>query len=73
MLAFFEEALAVLGTRHRVGLIRADSGFLDGKSLAKLEEKVLSCIVAVKMNGLLKSQISGLTQWVGVGLGICVS
>jgi len=70
---FFEESLSVLGDRHRVGLVRADAGFFDGKFLMMLEEKILSYIVAVKMNRVLKSQISGLTQWVGVDLGICVS
>jgi hypothetical protein len=73
ILRFFEEALELLGPKHRVGLVRADSGFFDGKFLAKMESKVLSYIVAVKMNRLLKSKIAGLTQWVGVDLGICVS
>jgi hypothetical protein len=72
VLQFFEEALSLLGSKHRVGLVRTDSGFFDGKFLAKLEELILSYIVAVKMNRLLKSPIAGLTQWVGVDLGICV-
>lgn len=73
VIRFFEEAVAILGAKHRVGLVRTDSGFFDGKFLSLLEGLFLNYIVAVKMNRVLKNQMAGLTRWVGVDLGICVS
>lgn len=69
---FLEEALAILGHRHRVGLVRADSGFFSGKFLDLLEFKKISYIVAVKLNSSIRFLLEGLSNWTAVGVGIWV-
>lgn len=71
--AFFEEALSFLGDRHRVALVRADSGFFGGDFLKMLESKFIRYIVAVRMNPIVRSTVSGLSNWVSVDEGIAVS
>lgn len=70
---FFEEALGLLGSKHKVGLVRADSGFFVGKFLSFLEQRLFRYIVAVKMNAVVRRQMTGLTNWVAVDTGIGVS
>jgi Transposase DDE domain group 1 len=61
---FFQEVLNVLGSRHRVGLLRADSGFCIGSFLDLLEEKKIDYIVVARLMGVLRRQIAGLKSWV---------
>jgi len=70
---FFEEALTVIGPCHKVGLVRADSGFFVGAFLSLLESKRINYIVSARMNPVIRNMIAGLKAWVGVDKGIAVS
>lgn len=70
---FTEEALALLGTRHHVGLIRADGGFYDGGFLATLESKTIAYVVSAHMTGPLRHEIAAMKQWLNVEKGIDVA
>lgn len=70
---FTEEALTLLGSRHRVGLIRADSGFYDGGFLEALESKSIAYIVSARMTKPLRLEIAAMKQWLNVEPGIDVT
>jgi hypothetical protein len=61
---FFREVLRTLGQRHRIGLVRADSGFSIGGFLDLLEEERIDYIVVARLMGVLRRQIAGLKDWV---------
>jgi hypothetical protein len=61
---FFGEVLRVLGRRHRIGLVRADSGFCIGSFLDVLEAKQIDYVVVARLMGVLRRQIAGLKGWV---------
>ncbi len=63
---FVEEALALLGDRHNVGLIRADAGFYDGEFVSALESKSIDYIVSAKLTRPLRQRIADETQWASV-------
>lgn len=60
---FLKEGLALLGPRHRIRVVRADSGFFDDKLLSFLEERELSYIVVARMTPWLKRQAAQVRQW----------
>lgn len=70
---FLEEALSLLGRRHRVGLVRADAGFYDGKFLDHLEAKGLDYIMTCKLTPMLKRSVRELRDWVAIGEGVCIT
>jgi hypothetical protein len=61
---FFREVLGIFGQRHRVGLVRGDSGFSIGSFLDLLEENHIDYIVVCRMLATLRRQIAGLKDWV---------
>jgi len=61
---FFVEVLRVFGDRHRIGLLRADSGFCLGSFLDVLESKGVSYIVVARLLGTIKRKLVGLQDWV---------
>jgi hypothetical protein len=61
---FFQEVLNVLGPRHRIGLVRADSGFCIGNFFDLLEQEQIDYIVVARVMGVLRRQIAGLKNWV---------
>lgn len=63
---FVEEALALLGGRHKVGLVRADAGFYDGKFIELLEKKKIDYIVSARFTRPLRYRVLEQTQWVSV-------
>lgn len=63
---FVEEALALLGNRHKVGLIRADAGFYGGEFVGALESKSIDYIVSAKLTRPLRQRIADETQWASV-------
>lgn len=63
---FVEEALALLGNRHQVGLIRADAGFYGGEFVGALESKSIDYIVSAKLTRPLRQRIADETQWTSV-------
>lgn len=60
---FMKEALALLGSRHRVRVVRADSGFFNDKFLSFLEERNLSYIVVARLTRWIKSEATNISQW----------
>jgi hypothetical protein len=66
---FLDETMHVLG-KHRIGLLRADAGFFDGKFFDYMEGKDLKYIVAARMNQIVKEKIQALTSWINVDDGI---
>ncbi len=61
---FFREVLAVFGDRHRIGLLRADSGFCTGSFLDLVEAKNVSYIVVARVLRTIKRKLTGLQDWV---------
>jgi GTP-binding protein EngB required for normal cell division len=61
---FFQEVLNVLGKRHRIGLLRADSGFCIGSLFDRLEQMRIDYIVVARVMDKLRRKIVGLQDWV---------
>jgi hypothetical protein len=61
---FLQEVLNVFGTRHRIGLLRCDSGFCVGGFLDYAEAGGLSYIVVTRLQTTIKQRIAGLNDWV---------
>jgi hypothetical protein len=60
---FLKEALALLGPRQGIRVVRADAGFFDDKLLSFLEERGLSYIVVARMTRWLKRQAARVEPW----------
>jgi hypothetical protein len=61
---FLNEVLSVFGQRHRIGLLRCDSGFCIGGFLDYVEAKALSYIVVTRLQRTIKQRIAGLKDWI---------
>ena len=70
---FTQEALELLGSQHRVGLIRADAGFYDGKFLDTLESRSINYIISARMTAPLRDATARAGQWLNIGPGIDVT
>jgi hypothetical protein len=70
---FLQEVLQVLGTRHRIGLLRCDSGFCIGSFLDYVEERGLTYIVVTRLHTTIKHRLAGLTDWVALDASTSVS
>jgi len=66
---FLRETMDILG-KHIIGLVRADSGFFDGKFADELEERTKDYIVSVKMNAVIKRSIYAIKTWTQIDNGI---
>jgi hypothetical protein len=60
---FLKEALALLGSRHGLRVVRADAGFFEDQLLSFLEERGLSYIVVARMTRWLKRQAAHVEPW----------
>jgi len=60
---FFREVLLTVGPKHRIGLLRGDSGFCVGSLLEVLEAQGISYIMAARLLRTIKRQIAGLKDW----------
>jgi len=60
---FVREVLSVLGTRHRIGLLRADSGFCIGSLMDLLEDQGISYILVGRMHSTIVRQVAGIKHW----------
>jgi hypothetical protein len=60
---FLKEALALLGQRVKIRLLRADSGFLDDKLLSFLEQRLLHYIVVAKLTPWVKRAAQRVEPW----------
>lgn len=63
VVAFLTEALALLPAGWSVRLVRADSGFFDGKLLDFLEARQLAYVVVARLTPSLKRAAAGLKDW----------
>lgn len=70
---FFLEVLAVLGQRHKVGLLRADSGFCMGDFLDLVEAKGTSYIIAARLRPTIKAKLAGIQNWLSLDGASAVS
>jgi hypothetical protein len=70
---FIDESLALLGTNHRVGLVRADAGFYDGGLLSNLESRPIPYIVSARMTRPLRHRVAEQKRWLNVDPGIDVA
>jgi len=61
---FFREVLGIFGKRHRVGLVRGDSGFCIGSFMDLLEENRIDYVIVCRVLATLRRQITGLKDWV---------
>ena len=60
---FLKEALALLGGRHKIRVVRADSGFFDDDLLSFLEGRCLRYIVVARLTFLIKKELRHLSNW----------
>jgi hypothetical protein len=60
---FLKEALALLGTRHQIRVVRADSGFFDDQLLTFLEQRGLTYIVVARLTRWLKREAAHIEDW----------
>lgn len=63
---FFREVLAVLGKRHRIGLLRCDCGFCIGGFLDLLESEGINYIMPARLLSTVKKKINALKDWVEI-------
>ena len=70
---FFREVMAVFADRHRIGLLRADSGFCIGSFLDLVESKNVSYIVVARVLGTIKRKLASLQDWVELDVGRAVT
>lgn len=70
---FFDEAVAPLGGRHRIGLVRADAGFCSNTVLTHFETHSLNYIVAGRLLPGLRLILPGLRAWTAVDRGLAVT
>lgn len=68
-LSFLESTLHNLGEKT-VGLLRADSGFFDGKILLALEQKRIPYIIAARLTQPLQREIYQTTGWWALAPGL---
>ncbi len=60
---FLKEALALLAERHKIRVVRADSGFFDDKLLSFLEGLELPYIVVARMTRWIKNEAIRIREW----------
>jgi len=70
---FLREVRATLEPRHRIGLLRGDSGFCVGTLFQLLESWGTDYIVVARLLGPLKRQLAGLRHWVEMEPGVAVA
>jgi len=70
---FLQEVLRVFGTRHRIGLLRCDSGFCVGGFLDYVETQGLSYIVVTRLQTTIKQRLAGIKDWVALDEQTAVS
>ena len=70
---FLDETFDICLKDHKVGLVRADSGFYSQKFLEYFENRNLNYIVAVKFYENIKYTIGNITQWIKITNGLEVA
>jgi hypothetical protein len=70
---FFREVLAVFGQRHRIGLLRCDSGFCVGSFLDLIETNEISYVVVARLLPTIKRQLGAIKEWLELDERVAVS
>lgn len=60
---FLKEAVALLDGRHRIRMVRADSGFFENKLLSFLESLCLQYIVVARFTYSIKKELGHISVW----------
>ena len=60
---FLKEAIALLDGRHRIRMVRADSGFFENKLLSFLEDLCLQYIVVTRFTYSIKKELGHIGVW----------
>lgn len=66
---FLSETIRILG-KHQIGLLRADSGFFDGKFISDVEDRCLTYIISARLNNIIKEKMQCLKGWTKIDDGI---
>jgi hypothetical protein len=66
VVAFLQEALALMPTDWKLRTVRADSGFFDQALLSFLEERSLPYIIVARMTRTLKASAAAIKDWTPV-------
>ena len=72
VVAFLQEALALLPAGWRLRMLRADSGFFDHQLLSFCEERGLPYLVVARLTGQVKAGARSLTEWTKIDERFCV-
>lgn len=70
---FFREVLAIFGQRHRIALLRCDSGFCVGGFLDLVERNEISYVVVARLLPTIKRRLGGLKKWIEIDERMAVS
>lgn len=70
---FFREVLVVLGSRHRIGLLRCDSGFCSGAFMGLVEAQGIAYIIPARLLSTVRRRVSALQDWVEIDARLAVS
>lgn len=63
VVAFLQEALALVPAGLKIACVRADSGFCENAFLLFLEQMKLPYIVVARMTASIRARCTGLTEW----------
>lgn len=72
VVAFLQEALALLPAGWRLRMLRADSGFFDHQLLSFCEERELPYLVVARLTAQVKAGARSLTEWTKIDERFCV-
>ncbi len=70
---FLKEALVLLAGRHKIRVVRADSGFFDDELLSFLEQRNLPYIVVARLTYLVKKELKHLADWRELDSDYCIA
>ncbi|MFC2084982.1 IS1380 family transposase [Bacteroidota bacterium] len=71
-ISFLEETFEILKDKQ-VGLVRADSGFYSDKVMKWFEKRILSYIIAVKLQKPIKLILRSMETWIEIAPGIQIA
>lgn len=73
VVAFMQEALALLPEGSWIRTVRADSGFFDQALMELLEERTLPYVIVAKLTPHLKRQCAGIKDWTIIDADLAIA
>src|SRR5579864_4339761 len=73
VVAFMQEALALLPEGSWIRTVRADSGFFDQALMELLEERTLPYVIVAKLTPHLKRQCAGIKDWTIIDVDLAIA